>query len=161
MLAQERHTSLVHDADLPWANAGAGVAIKVYRVGAHDNTYQMMTRIDPGVQLPRHKHFGEVHTYTVAGSWGYREYDWLATTGTYIYEAPGTTHTYYVPEDSNGPAINFVTLGAGMLMLPDDGDAPSFDNEAAFQDGKTTLALYKACLEGMGLPFPADAIIFD
>lgn len=102
----ERATSLVHDSDLPWAAVADGIELRVHRVGVHDNTYQMMTRIQPGVELPKHRHYGAVHTYTVAGSWGYREYDWIATAGTYVYEAPGTTHTYYVPEDSLGPAVN-------------------------------------------------------
>lgn len=84
MVNDLRMTSLVDDAELPWAPVTDGIELRVLRVGLHDNTYQMMTRIQPGVQLPRHRHFGEVHLYTVSGTWGYREYGWLARPGTYV-----------------------------------------------------------------------------
>ena len=51
----------------------------------------------PGV-LGRHQHQGEVTAYTIAGSWHYKEYDWVARAGDVVHESPGGIHTLVAGE---------------------------------------------------------------
>ena len=46
--------------------------------------------------LSRHRHPQPVHGYVIKGEWRYLEHDWIATAGSYVYEAPGETHTLVV-----------------------------------------------------------------
>ena len=48
--------------------------------------------------LSRHRHPNPVHGYVIKGRWEYLEHDWVAETGSYVYEPPGETHTLVVPE---------------------------------------------------------------
>ena len=49
--------------------------------------------------LSRHRHPNPVHGYVIKGRWEYLEHDWVAETGSYVYEPPGETHTLVVPEN--------------------------------------------------------------
>ncbi len=49
--------------------------------------------------LSRHRHPQAVHGFVLRGRWHYLEHDWTAEEGSYVYEAPGETHTLVVPED--------------------------------------------------------------
>ena len=46
-------------------------------------------------------HSSPVHVYTIKGEWGYKEHDWIAKDGTYVFEPPGETHTLIVQEGCN------------------------------------------------------------
>ena len=82
-------TSLCHSEELPWAELAPGIEMKVLRIGAGGDRYTLMNRFAPGTVLPKHHHHGEVHAWTIAGEWGYQEYDWTAgpvTTSTRVRE---------------------------------------------------------------------------
>ncbi len=49
--------------------------------------------------LSRHRHPNPVHGFVIKGRWKYLEHDWVAETGSYVYEPPGETHTLVVPEN--------------------------------------------------------------
>src|SRR6266851_4302426 len=49
--------------------------------------------------LSRHRHPAPVHGYVIKGSWRYREHDWVARAGDYVFEPPGETHTLVVDAD--------------------------------------------------------------
>lgn len=57
--------------------------------GAWTNVVRMRTI---GV-VSRHAHPSPVHGFVIAGSWRYAERDWVATTGSYVFEPPGDVHT--------------------------------------------------------------------
>lgn len=56
--------------------------------------------------LSRHRHPNPVHGYVLRGRWYYLEHDWVAETGSYVFEPPGETHTLIVPED----VVEMITL---------------------------------------------------
>ncbi|MCE7884058.1 MAG: hypothetical protein DYH08_09395 [Actinobacteria bacterium ATB1] len=166
-IVESAPTSVVHDPDVPWATLTEGIQVKMFRIGTHDNTYQMLLRASPGTQLPRHHHFGEVHAYTIAGRWGYREYEWEATAGTYVYEEPRSVHTLYVPDDAGEPALVFFTISSGMLLfldtLPDKMRDQAAEMEidldqTLIQDGVTLDAIYRAALEAAGEQYPSAVL---
>src|ERR687889_700302 len=53
---------------------------------------------------------------TPTGQWHYREHDWVATTGAYVFEPPGEIHTLVVPEDTE-EMITFFNITGCMLYL--------------------------------------------
>lgn len=54
-----------------------------------------MLWVQAGGELGRHRHPGPVSGYVLEGSWRYLEYDWVASTGDFVRESPGRTHTLY------------------------------------------------------------------
>ena len=145
-------TSVCRSEELPWAELAPGIEMRVLRVGADGDRYTLMNRFAPGTVLPKHHHHGEVHAWTIAGTWGYLEYDWVAGPGDYIYEDAGSVHTLMVPEDSPEPAVIQFVIEKGMDFL--DGDGQPFHEENA----TTITELYLATLDAAGIARPAGIL---
>lgn len=145
-------TSVCKVAELPWAELAPGIEMKVLRTGAGTDRYTLLNRFAPGTVLPRHYHHGEVHAWTIQGSWGYQEYDWIADAGDYIYEPAGSIHTLCVPEDAAEPAVVQFVMQHGLDFLDDDGEV--FHVETA----ESITEMYLACLDGAGIARP-DGIL--
>lgn len=145
---QDNATSVCRTEELPWAELAPGIEMRVLRIGAGGDRYTLMNRFAPGTVLPRHHHHGEVHAWTIAGTWGYQEYDWLAGPGDYIHEESGSVHTLMVPEDSPEPAVIQFVIENGMDFLDDDG------NPFHAEDATTITELYLNTLEAAGIPRP-------
>lgn len=71
--------------------------------------------------LSRHRHPQPVHGFVLKGSWHYLEHDWTATEGSYVYEAPGETHTLVVEADVPEMITFFQVNGAMIYVDPDGG----------------------------------------
>jgi 2,4'-dihydroxyacetophenone dioxygenase len=41
--------------------------------------------------IQRHRHASPVTAWTLDGTWGYREHDWIARAGSFVYEPAGTS----------------------------------------------------------------------
>lgn len=145
-------TSLCRTEDLPWAELAPGIEMKVLRIGAGEDRYTLMNRFAPGTVLPKHHHHGEVHAWTIAGEWGYLEYDWTARTGDYIHEAADSVHTLAVPESATEPAVVQFVIEKGMDFL-DDQDQP-FHTE----DATSITELYLVSLDNAGIPRPTGIL---
>lgn len=63
------------------------------------NSFAVVVRCQPGSVIARHYHMGPVLGYSLKGKWKYKEYDWIATPGTCIYEPPGEAHTLLILGD--------------------------------------------------------------
>lgn len=73
---------------------------------------------EPGV-LGRHQHHGPVTGFVLEGSWYYKEYDWVATPGSMVSEAPGAVHTL-ITDNPKGMKSLFIVEG-NMDFFGDDG----------------------------------------
>jgi quercetin dioxygenase-like cupin family protein len=133
---------------IPWGLVWEGIELKILRTGEGSGTYTLMTRLQPGVELPRHRHFGEVHGYTISGRWGYREYGWEAVAGDYVYEPPNSTHTLYVPDDAGEPAVIVFVIDKGMVILGEN------DEILTIEDAWTITEIYRVALANAGVGFP-------
>jgi 2,4'-dihydroxyacetophenone dioxygenase len=58
------------------------------------HTLTMLRAVSPG-SIGKHKHRSPITGFTMSGSWGYREYDWVAKPGDLVQESPGSIHTLY------------------------------------------------------------------
>jgi quercetin dioxygenase-like cupin family protein len=146
--AVDTATSVVHRDALPWAEIGPGVEMKLLRRGATDGVYTMLNRFAPGFEAPRHKHLGEVHAYTIEGRWRYREYDWVAGPGDYVYEPAGSVHSLWVPDGNAGPTLVIFTIHAAMELYDAEGRV------FMLQDAAGMEAIYRGALASRGIAHP-------
>ena len=100
--------------------------------------------------LSRHRHPQPVHGYVIKGEWRYLEHDWIATAGSYVYEAPGETHTLVVPDDCEEMLTFFLVHGALVYVDP-DGVATGYDD--VFTRRATAAAHYERVGLGAGAAF--------
>ena len=81
------------EAESPWIPFGEGRAIRHLSFDVRNNANSNILWIKgPGV-IGTHKHHGRIDMFCIEGTVRYLEYDWLATPGSVIYEAPGEAHT--------------------------------------------------------------------
>jgi 2,4'-dihydroxyacetophenone dioxygenase len=71
----------------------------------------------PGT-IGRHLHASPVYAYTIEGQWRYREHNWVAKPGTFVFEAPGEVHTLIVDK---APMLGFFVWMGG-YQLCDEND---------------------------------------
>jgi quercetin dioxygenase-like cupin family protein len=140
--------SFARDEQLPWVDAGDGLELKVLRVVASAGIWVVRNRFAPGVQIPTHKHTGEIHAYTQRGCWHYTEYGIDYPAGTYVYEPAGSVHTLKVNESNDGPTEAIFIMQGVNLNLGPNGEVERVD------DGPTALAFYEAMCAEMGLTDP-------
>ncbi len=145
-------TNVAREAEIPWGELAEGIEVKLLRIAADGSSYTILSRFAPGMVLPRHRHFGPVHAYTLEGRWHYREYDWFAESGSFIYEPTGSTHTLEVPATEPGPAVVYFTVQAGMVLLDDD------DQPWMWEDAESMQQHYANALAGRGIPYPAAVL---
>jgi len=110
--------------------------------------YVNLLRFQGGGTLGCHRHSSPVHAHTIKGRWGYKEHDWEATAGTYVFEPPGETHTLIVGEEEM-IALFHVT---GSLLYCDPANpevVTGFDD--VFTKLEKAKAHYAAC--GLGSDF--------
>jgi quercetin dioxygenase-like cupin family protein len=138
--------------DLPWADTGIGVGLKVMRVSIDTGVWVLMNRFEPGARIPRHKHTGPVEGYTLTGRWHYLEYDFWSTPGSYIYEPANSVHTLDVPADNTGPTDVLFVIEGALLNLDDS------DQVESVSDGPSILESYYLLLDAQGTPRP-DGIL--
>jgi quercetin dioxygenase-like cupin family protein len=133
-----------HEDDLPWANFGGGVELKVLQVIEKAGVWVVRNRFEPGVQIPTHRHTGVVYGQTLAGRWHYAEYKIDYVAGTYIYEPANSVHTLTVNADNvEKTDVLFVMQGSN-LNLDENGQVWRVD------DGPTTLQAYLGWCEANG-----------
>jgi quercetin dioxygenase-like cupin family protein len=78
-----------------------------------------LLRVRKSGVLTKHLHPAPVHGYVIKGRWHYLEHDWVAETGSYVFEPPGEIHTLTVPEDCP-EMITFFNISGCMIYLDDD-----------------------------------------
>ena len=69
----------------------------------------------------RHYHPHQVFGYTLSGQWSYLEHDWVATAGTFVYEAPGEAHTLVAHESPEPMRVHFNVTGP-LIWLDENGE---------------------------------------
>ena len=77
--------------------------------------------------LSRHLHPNPVHGYVIKGRWHYREHDWVAETGSYVFEPPGEIHTLMVPEDC-AEMITFFNITGSMIYLDEENRQTGYED---------------------------------
>ena len=82
--------------------------------------------------------------YVIKGKWFYREHDWVATEGSFVYEPPGEVHTLEVPADC-AEMITFFNIQGAMVYLNEAGE------QTGYEDVWTKIEMCRAHYAGNGL----------
>lgn len=147
-------TCHIGDDELPWAQAGENIRLKVLHVRSQEGLWVIRNQFGPGVRVQKHRHTGPVFGITTAGAWGYLEYDYMNRAGSYLYEPAHSVHSLYTPDDNTETTdVTFVMFGSN-LNLDADGNVESIT------DGPGVLEAYYHMLEAQGEPRP-DNILVD
>jgi len=142
-------------AELPFVDIGEGATLQLVQVDLANGVWVIRNEFQPGYTVPKHRHTGQVHAFTQAGSWWYLESpDQVNRAGSYLYEPAGSVHTLHVPPTNDeATEVAFVIHGAN-LNLDADGNI-----EMAI-DAHFMLFLYKAlCAEQHGLEDPPVVVV--
>jgi quercetin dioxygenase-like cupin family protein len=103
-----------------------------------------LLRVRKSGVLTKHLHPAPVHGYVIKGRWKYLEHDWVAETGSYVFEPPGEVHTLTVPEDCE-EMITFFNISGCMIYLDDD------NNQIGLEDVFTKIDMCRKHYEAVGL----------
>jgi len=113
--------SSVEDADaLPWVLVAPGFSFKVLHAPSDDETWIELLRLEPGTVIPRHRHTGEVHAYTLAGQRELIETGMVVGPGSYVFEPAGNVDSWRAV--GNEPLIVLVGV-RGAIEYLDDADS--------------------------------------
>jgi 2,4'-dihydroxyacetophenone dioxygenase len=104
-----------------WVPQQENVWFRPLCLSATRGYWMNLLRVRKSGVLSRHRHPQAVHGFVLKGSWHYLEHDWTATEGSYVYEAPGETHTLVVEPDVPEMITLFQVNGAMIYVDPDGG----------------------------------------
>lgn len=103
-----------------------------------------LLRVRKSGVLHRHRHPGIVVGYVIRGRWFYREHDWVAEAGGFVYEPPGEIHTLVVPDDVE-EMITFFNITGAMVYLDDEG------RQVGYEDVFSKIEMCRRHYESVGL----------
>lgn len=103
-----------------------------------------LLRVRKSGVLSRHRHPMLVVGYVLKGRWFYREHDWVANAGDFVYEPPGEIHTLEVPADCD-EMITFFNISGAMIYLDENG------NQTGYEDVFTKIDMCRKHYAGNGL----------
>jgi len=86
-----------------------------------------LLRVRKSGVLSRHLHPSPVHGFVLKGRWKYLEHEWIAETGSYVFEPPGEIHTLWVPEDT-AEMITFFNISGCMYYLDESGRPSGYED---------------------------------
>ena len=104
-----------------WVPLEDNVWFRPLLLSASRGYWMNLLKVKKSGVLSRHRHPMPVHAFVLKGEWRYLEHDWIATEGSYAYEAPGETHTLVVDPHVEEMITLFQVNGAMIYVDPDGG----------------------------------------
>jgi hypothetical protein len=88
----------VGEEDVPWIPNPLypGAELRLLQADMKIGVYVMAGRLPGDLEVGTHRHTGAVHMFTLSGAWKYHEHDYVNRAGSYLFEPPGSVHTFYV-----------------------------------------------------------------
>ena len=127
-----------------WVPQAQGVWFRPLMLNTMVGQWCNLLRVHRSGVLSRHLHPNPVHGYVIKGSWHYLEHDWVAETGSYVFEPPGEIHTLVVPEDVE-EMITFFNITGSMFYLNEANE------HVGYEDVFTKIDMCRAHYEACGL----------
>jgi len=127
-----------------WVPQADGVWFRPLMLNTLQGQWCNLLRVRRSGVLSRHLHPNPVHGYVIRGRWYYLEHDWVAETGSYVFEPPGEIHTLMVPEDC-AEMITFFNITGSMVYLDQD------NKHAGYEDVFTKIDMCRAHYDMIGL----------
>lgn len=134
--------------DRVWVPQAAHVWFRPLCLNRSQGYWVNLLKVTKAGVLSRHRHPNPVHGYVLKGRWHYLEHDWVAETGSYVFEPPGETHTLVVPDDCD-EMITLFQVNGTMCYVDPMGEVLGYED--VFSKIDLCRAHYEAC--GLGADF--------
>lgn len=129
MFFEKIDTALIDVEALPWVPFlpySETVFVKAIKVDPIRGEWITLLKAPADVELPRHHHSGTVQVYTISGEWKYKEHDWTAVPGSFVFETAGTQHTPIGVGKEDVVTLNIVM--GDWNLVDDDGKVLAVEN---------------------------------
>lgn len=137
-------TTAIPDDERVWVPQAKDVWFRPLMLNTMQGQWCNLLRVRRSGVLSRHLHTNPVHGYVIKGKWFYREHDWVADTGSYVFEPPGEIHTLVVPDDCE-EMITFFNITGCMYYVDED------NRHTGFEDVFTKIDMCRRHYEAVGL----------
>ena len=144
MIQPEIAVAAIPDDDRVWVPQAPDVWFRPLLLNTVSGGWCNLLRVRKSGVLSRHRHPMMVVGYVIKGKWFYREHDWVATEGSFVYEPPGDVHTLEVPEDC-AEMITFFNIQGAMIYLNDANE------QTGYEDVWTKIEMCRAHYAANGL----------
>jgi 2,4'-dihydroxyacetophenone dioxygenase len=146
---KEAQTEIVVPKAIPederlWVPQMENVWFRPLCLNASQGYWVNLLRVRRAGILSRHRHPAPVHGHVLRGRWHYMEHDWVAETGSYVFEPPGETHTLVVPEDCPEMITLFHITGVMIYVDP-------WGQQTGFEDVFTKIDMCRKHYAKVGL----------
>jgi 2,4'-dihydroxyacetophenone dioxygenase len=143
-LQPEIVANAVPDDERVWVPQAENVWFRPLLLNTVSGGWCNLLRVRRSGVLSRHRHPMLVVGYVIRGKWFYREHDWVANEGDFVYEPPGETHTLEVPADCS-EMITFFNISGAMIYLDESG------RQIGYEDVFTKIEMCRAHYAANGL----------
>jgi 2,4'-dihydroxyacetophenone dioxygenase len=137
---------------MPFVPYSNDVKLKLIRVNAISGEWITLLKTPGGMELPKHHHSGTVHVYTITGKWRYKEHDWVAGPGSFVYETASSAHT---PVGEPGEDVTTLNIVQGDWNVVDENGAV-----LAIENWRSMMDRYLAFCKAEGIA-PVDVSSFQ
>jgi quercetin dioxygenase-like cupin family protein len=144
LAALEIATPAMPDDEHVWVPQMKDVWFRPLLLNTVQGQWCNLLRVRKAGILSRHLHPAPVHGFVIKGRWHYLEHDWVAETGSYVFEPPGEIHTLTVPEDCE-EMITFFNISTCMVYLDED------NRQVGFEDVFTKIDMCRRHYAAVGL----------
>ena len=135
--------------EIPWVqNPSVDARMRLLHVDPANQMTVSHGLMAAGLSVGTHRHRGPVQMWTMAGSWRYREHEFVNRAGSYLFEPIGSVHTLEVPADNDEPTEVLSIVYGDVEYLDPDG-AVVFTST-----WERTLQLYFEGCEAAGVDRP-------
>ena len=137
-------THAIPEDDREWVPQAENVWFRPLMLNTVTGGWCNLLKVRKSGVLSRHRHPMVVVGYVIKGRWFYREHDWVANAGDFVYEPPGEIHTLEVPADCD-EMITFFNISGAMIYLDEQG------NQVGYEDVFTKLDMCRKHYASNGL----------
>lgn len=110
-----------------WVPQGENIWFRPLMLNTVSGGWANLLKVTRSGVLTRHLHPAPVHGYVIKGSWHYREHDWVARAGSFVFEPPGEIHTLIVDADTE-EMITFFVISGAMIYMDEDNRQIGYDD---------------------------------
>lgn len=142
--AAEIAVQAVPDDERVWVPQAKDVWFRPLMLNTMQGQWCNLLRVRRSGILSRHLHPNPVHGYVIKGRWHYLEHDWIADTGSYVFEPPGEIHTLTVPADVE-EMITFFNITGCMVYMDET------NRQVGYEDVFTKIDMCRKHYDEVGL----------
>lgn len=142
--AAEIAVAAIPEDERVWVPQAEGVWFRPLMLNTMQGQWCNLLRVRRAGVLSRHLHPNPVHGFVIRGRWSYREHNWVAETGSYVFEPPGEIHTLIVPEGCS-EMVTFFNITGSMIYLDEK------NSHVGYEDVFTKIDMCAAHYQQVGL----------